>query len=149
MDHDGPCPISYPQVLLRFSLNLPLAGSKSMTRVESASYYLNSTDDFWSQLHSSSSSSSLLILRVLWETCLTRSFGIYIDNLCSLSFTLGGFLGSAARIYAGLALGEPDVGVFDDCREDFVDFLDHCYVFNFFQATLVVLPELQRMPDLE
>ena len=148
VDHDGSCPIQDPQVLLQFSLGLPISESKSMTRVESTSYYLNSTDDFWSQLHSSSPSSSLLILRVPWETCLTRSFGIYFDNLCALSFTLGEFLGSAARIYTGLALGEPDVGVFDDCRENFVDFLDHCHGSGFVQATLVVFPELQRMPDL-
>ena len=150
MGHDGSCPIQDPQVLLQSSLGLPLAESKSITRLESTSYYLNSTDDFWSQLHSSSSSSSFLILRVPSETCLTRSFGIYFDNLCALSFTLGEFIGPAARIYAGLALGEPDVGVFDDCREDFVDFLGHCHCHGsgFVQATLVVFPELQRIPDL-
>lgn len=147
VNHDGSCPIQDPQVLLQFTLGLPLAESKSMTRLESTSYYLTSTDDFWSQLHFSSSS-SLLILRVPWETCLTRSFGIYFDKLCALSFTLGELLGSAARIYAGLALGEPDVGVFDDCRDNFVDFFDHCHGSGFVQATLVVFPELQRMPDL-
>ena len=148
VDYDGSCQIQDPQVLLQFSLDPPDAGSNSLTRIESASYYLNSTDNFWSQLHGSSSSSSLLILRVPWETCLTRGFGIYFDKLCAVSFTLGEFLGSAARIYAGLALGEPDVGTFDDCRESFVDFLDYCHGSGFIQATLAIFPELQRMPDL-
>ena len=146
--YDGSCPIQDPQVLLQFSLDPPDAGSKSLTRIESASYYLNNTDDFWSQLYNPSSSSSLLILRVPWETCLTRSFGIFFDKLCAISFTFGEFLGSAARIYAGLALGEPDVGTFDDCRENFIDFLDQCHGSGFIQAALAIFPELQRMPDL-
>lgn len=137
-----------PRVRLRYSIDNHLTDANAVAKIESTSYYLENTDDFWSQLYSSSPSSSLLILRVPWTSCLSRSFGTYFEQLFILTYTLGEYLGSVARIYSALALGEPGIGAFEDCREGFRDFLDSSHGSGLTQAFLYTFPELQRMTDL-
>ena len=147
-DSDRPSLIQPPRVRLRYSLDTHLTDVPTVAQIESTSFYLENTDDFWSQLHSASPSSSLLILRVPWSSCLTRSFGTYFDQVFALTYALGEFLGSAARIYSALARGEVEIGAFDNCREGYIDFNDNSYGSGLTQSFLCTFPELQQMSDL-
>ena len=56
-----------------------------------------------------SNSESRWIWKVLWDGCLARTFGSTLRVLSGLSQILGSYLGSTARIYSALAIGEPNV----------------------------------------
>ena len=141
-----------PQVIIRYDLPLGEASQHdpehSVAKLRSATYYLENTDDYWSQISSGDKLDSRLILRVPWETCLSRSFGIYFDDLCSISLALGEFLGSAARIFSAFALGEEDLGTFEDYRHYFTDFLDACHGSGLVYAITTTFPELADVKDL-
>ena len=57
-------------------------------------------------------------------------------------------MGSAARIYSALASEEPEIDTFEDCREDFSDFLDSSHEPGLTKAILYTFPELERLADL-
>ena len=87
-----------------------------------------------------------LHVRTAWDGCLQRAFWSSAQRLMDVSRTLGEFLGSAARVYAALARGEPDVGPFR--REFFGDFIDSTYGEGFVRSVGIIFPELGRLEDL-
>ena len=87
-----------------------------------------------------------LHVRTAWDGCLKRAFWSSAQRLIDVSRTLGEFLGSAARVYAALARGEPDVGHFQ--RIYFGDFIDGTYGQGFVDSVGSIFPELGRLEDL-
>jgi hypothetical protein len=87
-----------------------------------------------------------LHVRTAWDGCLKRVFWSSAQRLIDVSRTLGEFLGSAARVYAALARGEPDVGRFR--RIYFGDFIDGTYGQGFVDSVGSIFPELGRLEDL-
>lgn len=87
-----------------------------------------------------------LVIRTPWDGCLERVFWSSISRLKGMSRISGEFLGSAARISAALAGGEADVGDFS--REDFADFVHDTYGHGFVKNIGEILPELDRVRDL-
>ena len=89
-----------------------------------------------------------LILRVPWESCLSKSFGNYFEEICSISYALGEFLGSACRIYSAFSLGEEDLGLFESFREGSTEILDTCYGSGLVSAITSIFPELHNVENL-
>jgi hypothetical protein len=87
-----------------------------------------------------------LHVRTAWDGCLRRAFWSSAQRLIDVSRVLGNFLGSAARVYAALARGEPDVGRFQ--RMYFGDFIDGTYGRGFVDSVGRIFPELGRIEDL-
>jgi hypothetical protein len=87
-----------------------------------------------------------LHVRTAWDGCLKRAFWSSTQRLIDVSRTLGEFLGSAARVYAALARGEPDAGPFQ--RIYFGDFIDSTYGEGFVYSVGSIFPELGRLEDL-
>ena len=124
--------------------------SSAIAHVESQTYLLEGSGEFWSQLHSRDdiSSSSLLIHRVPWVSCFYRTFGSRFSALSEMSVTLGDFLGSAARIFSAFSLCEPSIGVLEGYRRSWIDYSDLCHGEAFVAFIVSTFPELQAAPDL-
>lgn len=88
-----------------------------------------------------------LNIRTPWDGCLERIFRNSFRRLKSVSRIFGEFLGSAARIYAGLAEGEADVANFS--RRCFTGFIDSTYGYGFVNSAGLIFPELGRIKDLD
>ena len=131
-----------PNVIVQYDTLREEDHLKSSNGLQSATYYLNDVDDYWSQISSTDAAESRFILRVPWETALSRTFGTDFDRLCEVSFSFAEFLGSAARIYSALAVGEADLGVFDDCRESFSGYLDNSHGPGLVSSIMDTFPEL-------
>ena len=149
---DTPHQNQTPHVIIQYDspANAPrnAQAQRSVTKLKSATYYLKNTDNYWSQMSSADALDSRLILRVPWETCLSRSFGIYFDEICSISYALAEFLGSACRIYSAFAIGEEDLGIFEPFRGDYVDILDSCYGSGLAFAITSLFSELHNLENL-
>ena len=59
---------------------------------------------------------------------------------------LGGFFGSAARVYQALALGESEVGNFS--RKAYINFVESSYGIGFINSVVSIFPELKRVSGL-
>ena len=133
------------QVNIKYNLeHQPNYSQSSVARIERTTFYLENSDFFWSQL-SSNESVSLLILRVPWENCLSRSFGTHFHELCKADNSLAEYLGSAARIYTAFAHGEPDVGSFESSRANFIDISDGSHGSGLVHSITSIFPELNQI----
>ena len=111
-------------------------------------YYLENTREFWSQLSSAEDTPSRLVLRAPWKTCLSQTFGHSFNELCKIHFVLAEYLGSAARLYSALVLGEPDIGKLEQARSTFIDFLDGCHGAGMVSKIISTFPELEDIAEL-
>jgi hypothetical protein len=151
---DNTPPGEEPHVTITYTSNSVLAGNaptSTVTRVESQTYFLEGSDEFWSQLCSTDESPSILVHRVPWKQCFYRTFGSRFKKLCELSFVLGNFIGSAARIYAGLAQGEPNMGIFGKdikTRLVWTGYNTSTYGEALVAFLMSTFPELRSVPNL-
>ena len=145
--YDGTPDGQRPHVIIKY-LRDQSDVDQSLASLESTAYYLENTSDFWSQLSHAEDSPAVLVLKTSWATCLSATFGNYFGELCKASFTLAEYLGSAARIYSALALGQPDIGELEDARAAFIDFLDGCHGPGLISTIMCTFPELEQVPDL-
>ncbi|KAK7991001.1 hypothetical protein PG990_015281 [Apiospora arundinis] len=130
-----------PQIYVKYSLN-----SDSSTAVVSESTcILNSPIDM---LDYKKDGPDLPCIRhrVLWDHCLSTAFGGRFNRLLGLENALGIILGSMARIYQGLAGGEPAASEYD--RTGFIDFAHGNYGEGFAQSVGRIFPELD-LPSLQ
>lgn len=116
----------------------------SLVRVSSTTYILHGLDDLF--IRNPKLDQILLTFRTPWDGCLARVFGVAFDRLISLPHILGCFLGSAARVYSGLAKGERDVGPFS--RKTFINFVEAAHGRGFVTAAISIFPELSSASNL-
>ena len=134
-----------PNIIIQYDTLNAENSSYSTDGLQSATYYLEGVDNYWSQISSTDAADSGLILRVPWETALSRTFGIDFDRLCEVSYSLAEFLGAAARIYSAFALGEPDLGSFEKYREWFSGYLDNSHGSGLVSSITDIFPELRAL----
>ena len=94
----------------RVILKLRPESELSVIKVSSTTYVLREGKDVIAR--GAVLDQALLMFRTPWDGCLTRVFGSAFSALAESPTILGQFLGSVARIYRGLAIGESDVGEF-------------------------------------
>ena len=114
-------------------------------RIASTTYVLGNHNEML--LHNPWDEELSLLIRTSWNCCLERVFWNSTRRLKSVSRILGEFLGSAARIFAALAGGEVDVGVFS--RVEFAEFVYGTYGHGFVKSVGKVFPELDRVDGLD
>ena len=118
--------------------------SLSPIHISSTTYILRSDDEMFG--HNLSLQETNLTIRTPWDGCLTRVFGAGFTALTKSPIILGGFLGSIARVYQALALGESDVGQFS--RATFINFVEPSYGIGFVNSVISIFPELNRLNGL-
>ncbi|KAL8840268.1 MAG: hypothetical protein Q9176_003960 [Flavoplaca citrina] len=118
--------------------------SLSLIQISSTTYILRDDDDMF--MRNQSLQEANLTFRTPWDGCLTRVFGTNFTDLTKSPIILGGFLGSVARVYQALALGESDVGRFS--RATFINFVEPSYGIGFVNSVVSIFPELDRVNDL-
>ena len=116
----------------------------SLIQVSSTTHILGDVDDLW--YRNPSSKSIDLVIRTPWDGCLARMFGTTFINLANLPHILGGFLGSTARIYRALALGEATTIKFS--RQSFINFAEASYGPGFIDSAMSSFAELSRLVGL-
>ena len=116
----------------------------SLVQVSSTTYVLREMDHLFDR--NPKLDQILLSFRTPWDRCLVRVFGVAFNQLISLPHILGGFLGSAARVYSGLALGE--IYVADFSRKTYVNFNEANYGLGFVHAAVSIFPELNGCTGL-
>ncbi|MCJ1381706.1 hypothetical protein MMC17_004817 [Xylographa soralifera] len=89
----------------------------------------------------------IFIVRTPWDGCLRRTFGSAFQLLRDLPHHLGAYLGSLARIYTALALGELYVGSIS--RTYYNDFGEASFGQGFIHSVLSTFPELERIESLQ
>lgn len=87
-----------------------------------------------------------LVSRIPWDRCLSRTFGTKFELLQASPNILGGFLGSAARIYSAVANGE-DVHI-DVSRAMFINFVEASYGYGFVDSVQRIFPEMKQSKGL-
>ncbi len=118
--------------------------SLSLVHLSSTTYILRNSEDMF--MRDQSLQETYLIFRTPWDGCLTRVFGADFTALTKSPIILGGFLGSVARVYQALALGESDVGRFS--RATFTNFVEPSYGIGFVNSVISIFPELNRLNGL-
>ncbi|KAL8859971.1 MAG: hypothetical protein Q9178_003520 [Gyalolechia marmorata] len=118
--------------------------SLSLIQISSTTYILRNYDGMF--LRNQTIQESNLTFRTPWDGCLTRVFGTDFTALTKAPTILGGFLGSVARVYQALALGESDVGQFS--RATFINFVEPSYGIGFINSVVSTFPELDRFTGL-
>lgn len=118
--------------------------SLSLVHLSSTTYILRNSDDMF--MRNQSLQETYLIDRTPWDGCLTRVFGADFTALTKSPIILGGFLGSVARVYQALALGESDVGQFSQAT--FINFVEPSYGIGFVNSVISIFPELNRLNGL-
>ena len=118
--------------------------SLSLIHISSTTYILPSNDTIF--MRNRSLQEAHLTIRTPWDGCLTRVFGAEFTALTKSPIILGGFLGSVARVYQALALGESDVGRFS--RATFINFVEPSYGIGFVNSVISIFPELNRLNGL-
>ena len=88
----------------------------------------------------------LLTFRTPWNGCLARIFGSTFTELTRLPHILGGFLGSAARVYRALATGEAAASEFR--RLSYFNFPDLSHGQGFLRSVTSVFAELEQCNGL-
>ena len=137
-----------PNVIIQYNLRSDSHSERSSPELQSATYYLDSTDDYSNSLVDADKKICELVMRVPWATALSRTFGITFDHLCENSYPFAQFLGSAARIYSAMALGEEDLGDLNQYRPHFIGYPDNCYGSGLVYAIFDTFPELIAMDNL-
>ncbi|KAL8993862.1 MAG: hypothetical protein Q9169_006033 [Polycauliona sp. 2 TL-2023] len=115
--------------------------SLSPIQISSTTYILRKDDEVFRRYQSLEEAN--LTFRTPWDGCLTRVFGIHFTSLTKAPTILGGFLGSAARVYQALALAECDVGKFS--RATYINFVEPSYGIGFVNSVVSIFPELGRL----
>ncbi|KAI4264467.1 MAG: hypothetical protein L6R42_000426 [Xanthoria sp. 1 TBL-2021] len=118
--------------------------SLSLIQISSTTYILRNDDGMF--MRNRTLQEANLTFRTPWDGCLTRVFGTNFTALTKAPKILGGFLGSVARVYQALALGESDVGQFS--RATFINFVEPSYGIGFVNSVVSIFPELNRMSGL-
>ncbi|KAL8915721.1 MAG: hypothetical protein Q9172_006732 [Xanthocarpia lactea] len=118
--------------------------SLSLIQISSTTYILRNEDEMF--MRNQTLQEANLTFRTPWDGCLTRVFGINFTALTKAPTILGGFLGSVARVYQALALGESDVGQFS--RATFINFVEPSYGIGFVHSVVSIFPELNRLTGL-
>ena len=118
--------------------------SLSLIHISSTTYILRIDDELF--MRNPSLQEANLIFRTPWDGCLKRVFGAEFTALTKSPCILGGFLGSVARVYQALALGESDVGDFS--RATFINFDEPSYGIGFVNSVISIFPELNRLSGL-
>ncbi|KAL8685960.1 MAG: hypothetical protein Q9224_005602 [Gallowayella concinna] len=118
--------------------------SLSLMQISSTTYILRDDDQLFLRDHTLAGAN--LTFRTPWDGCLTRVFGTHFTDLAKAPTILGGFLGSVARVYQALALGESDVGQFS--RETYNNFLEQSYGIGYINSVVTIFPELNRISGL-
>ncbi|CAO1605241.1 hypothetical protein XANCAGTX0491_008763 [Xanthoria calcicola] len=118
--------------------------SLSLIHISSTTYILRKDDEMF--VRNKSLHEANLTFRTPWDGCLTRVFGADFTALTKSPIILGGFLGSVARVYQALALGENDVGQFS--RATFINFVEPSYGIGFVNSVVSIFPELNRLNGL-
>ncbi|KAI9793796.1 MAG: hypothetical protein M1833_000519 [Piccolia ochrophora] len=90
--------------------------------------------------------------RVPWENASQQTFGSAARNLFKQTAILGSAIGSAARIFQGLARAEPDAST--EKFKDWCYYDDNCFGKGYVNFTMNLLPELMPLqhhtePSLE
>lgn len=116
----------------------------SIVQVSSTTYVLREDEDLI--VRSPTIEHNILTIRTPWDGCLTRVFGTAFNALIKASTNLGGFLGSTARVYQALALGESDVGKFS--RKTYINFVESSYGIGLIHSVVSIFPELERANGL-
>ena len=116
----------------------------SLVQISSNTYILRKLDEIF--IYSPDISDTFLYFRTPWDGCLARLFGTASNNLGQMTNILGDFLGSMARVYRGLAIGEADVGKFS--RKLYINFVDSSYGEGFINSVGSIFPELKRLGGL-
>ena len=116
----------------------------SLIQVSSTTYVLREVEHLFNR--NPKLDQILLTFRTPWDSCLARVFGVPFNDLISLPHILGGFLGSAARVYRALALGESNVADFS--RKTYVNFNEASYGLGFVHAAVSIFPELNDCTGL-
>ena len=118
--------------------------SLSRIHLSSTTYILRNGDEMF--MRNQTLQETNLTIRTPWDGCLTRVFGADFTALIKSPIILGGFLGSVARVYQALALGESDVGRFS--RATFINFVEPSYGIGFVNSVISIFPELNRLNGL-
>ena len=116
----------------------------SLVQVSSTTYILREVDDIL--IRNPGLDHILLIIRTPWDGCLTRVFGTAFSALTKSPTILGGFFGSVARVYRGLAMGESDVGKFS--RKTYINYVESSYGEGFINSIISIFPELKDFSGL-
>lgn len=136
----GDAPQEEAQVVVIYAKEAEL----SLVQVSSTTYVLNSVQSLFNR--DPKYDEVFLTFRTPWNTCLARVYGLAFNDLVNLPHILGGFLGSAARVYSALAPGESNVAAFS--RETYVNFNEASYGLGFVHAAISIFPELNRCNGL-
>lgn len=116
----------------------------SLVQVSSTTYILREVDGLLNRNPELDQIS--LIIRTPWDGCLTRVLGTAFSALIESPTILGGFFGSVARVYRGLAMGESDVGKFS--RKTYINYVESIYGEGFINSIISILPELRGFSAL-
>ncbi|KAL8812078.1 MAG: hypothetical protein Q9223_007383 [Gallowayella weberi] len=128
------------QLVVTYCQQAPL----SLVQISSTTYILRDDDNMF--MRNQSNTEANLTFRTPWDGCLTRVFGTHFTALTKAPNILGGFLGSVARVYQALALGDSDVGQFS--RATYINFLEPNYGIGFINSVGSIFPELGRISGL-
>ena len=128
------------QVVVTYRRQADLA----LLQVSSTTYVLREDEDM--MIRSPTLAQTFLTIRTPWDGCLTRVFGTAFNDLIKATKILGDFLGSTARVYQALALGESDVGNFS--RTTYINFVESSYGIGFINSVVSIFPELKRVSGL-
>ncbi|KAI4188545.1 MAG: hypothetical protein L6R41_002060 [Letrouitia leprolyta] len=115
-----------------------------LVQISSTTYILRDEDEML--MRNRTIQESMLTIRTPWDGCLNRMFGTTFQALTKAPINFGGFLGSVARVYQALALGEDDVGPFK--RKSYINFVEPSYGIGFINSVINIFPELQRVSGL-
>lgn len=114
-------------------------GAVNELQLTKTTYILKDSRDLWQ--YDEPGTSTHLIYRVPWNTCLSRVFSLsLVHSLLALPMCVGEFLGSAARVYSALANAEEDVAEFS--RSDYVDYAEASYGQAYIASVEKTFPEL-------
>ncbi|MCJ1230257.1 hypothetical protein MMC12_006929 [Toensbergia leucococca] len=139
-DEDGrvvykDAPQEFAQVVVTYRRESDLC----LVQVSSTTYVLHEVENLFTR--NPKLDQMCLSLRTPWNGCLARVFGAAFSDLINLPYILGGFLGSTARVYSGLAAGESEIANLS--RETYMNFFESSYGRGFVNATISIFPELE------
>ena len=116
----------------------------SVVQISSTTFVLGEVKDILER--SPIMDQTFLYLRVPWNQCLSRVSGSGFSDLRESPTILGDLLGSTARVFRALAMGESDVGSFS--RHHYIDFVESSYGQGFIHSTITTFPELSDLDGL-
>ncbi|KAL8899049.1 MAG: hypothetical protein Q9207_006392 [Kuettlingeria erythrocarpa] len=117
----------------------------SLVDISSTTFILRSDDD-WMYMRLQSVHEANLTIQTPWDGCLTKVFGNTFIILIKAPTILEAFLGSTARIYQALALGESDVRPF--LPKKHINFVETSYGIGFINSVVTIFAELKRVDGL-